>query len=101
MVMEPGEVIMLGIVCAAGVTIVRTIASTILRLREQNHRLPETPASHISDDRIARIEAAVESIAIEVERISEGQRFTTKLLSDQSRPLQAMLPRPGKFDTPH
>ena len=33
-------------------------------------------------DRLTHIEHAVDSIALEVERISEGQRFTTKLLSD-------------------
>jgi hypothetical protein len=32
--------------------------------------------------RIARIEQIVESTSIEIERITEGQRFTTKLLSD-------------------
>ncbi|HEY8164356.1 MAG TPA: hypothetical protein VIF83_02280 [Gemmatimonadaceae bacterium] len=33
-------------------------------------------------NRLERIEQAVEAIAVEVERISEGQRFTTKLLSE-------------------
>jgi hypothetical protein len=33
--------------------------------------------------RIARVEQIVESTAIEIERISEGQRFTTRLLSDK------------------
>ena len=37
-------------------------------------------------DRIQRIEQAVEAIAIEVERVSEGQRFTTKLLSELRTP---------------
>lgn len=32
--------------------------------------------------RIARIEQIVEATSIEIERISEGQRFTTKLLSE-------------------
>ena len=32
-----------------------------------------------------RMEASVESIAIEVERISESQRFLTKLLADRER----------------
>ncbi|MEA2762068.1 MAG: hypothetical protein QOD47_1352 [Gemmatimonadaceae bacterium] len=32
--------------------------------------------------RLERIEGAVDSIAIEIERISEGQRFVTKLLSE-------------------
>ena len=33
--------------------------------------------------RIARIEQIVESTSIEIERISEGQRFTTRLLSEK------------------
>jgi hypothetical protein len=36
------------------------------------------------DQRLERIEQAVDAIAIEVERISEGQRFTTKLLADRA-----------------
>ncbi|MGI8844361.1 MAG: hypothetical protein ACR2HZ_11715 [Gemmatimonadaceae bacterium] len=36
------------------------------------------------DQRLERIEHAVDAIAIEVERISEGQRFTTRLLSDRA-----------------
>jgi hypothetical protein len=35
--------------------------------------------------RMMRIEAAVESVAVEVERISEGQRFTTRLLNDRAK----------------
>jgi hypothetical protein len=31
--------------------------------------------------RLARMEQSIESIAVEIERVSEGQRFTTKLLS--------------------
>lgn len=49
------------------------------------HRLrrPVVP-SLTSDDseRLSRIETAVDSIAVEVERISEGQRFVTKLMSE-------------------
>ncbi|MEO7083338.1 MAG: hypothetical protein ABI442_05910 [Gemmatimonadaceae bacterium] len=35
-------------------------------------------------ERLARLENAVDSTALEVERISEGQRFTTKLLAERS-----------------
>ncbi len=42
-------------------------------------------------DRLVRIEQAVESIAIEVERVAEGQRFTTKLLSEQRAPVALPL----------
>jgi len=36
------------------------------------------------DGRLGRLEQAVDSIAVEVERISEGQRFTTRLLTDRA-----------------
>ena len=48
-------------------------------------REPVQPA--VSSDvaaRLDRIEQAVDAVAIEVERISEGQRFTTKLLSERA-----------------
>jgi hypothetical protein len=38
----------------------------------------------IDETRFERLEQAVDSIAIEVERISEAQRFSAKLLSEQS-----------------
>jgi len=37
----------------------------------------------IDDGRLDRLEAAVDAIAIEVERISEGQRFTVGLLTER------------------
>lgn len=46
--------------------------------------------------RLERMEQAIDSIAVEVERISEGQRFTTKLLSERIAPAAPeSLPRPG------
>ena len=39
----------------------------------------------VDEARMARLEQAVESIALEVERISEGQRFTTKLLAERAQ----------------
>ena len=35
-------------------------------------------------ERLARLENAVDATALEIERISEGQRFTTKLLAERS-----------------
>ena len=42
---------------------------------------PVAPAE--SGERLERIEQAVDAIAIEVERVSEGQRFVTRLLSER------------------
>jgi len=52
---------------------------------------PALPAESI--DRIARIENAVDSIALEVERISEGQRFVSRLMNE-ARPLGAGAAEP-------
>jgi hypothetical protein len=38
-------------------------------------------------DRLEAMGQAVESIAVEVERIGEGQRFLTRVMSDQGRQL--------------
>ena len=35
--------------------------------------------------RLERIEQAVEAIAVEVERVSEGQRFVTRLMTESKR----------------
>ena len=39
-----------------------------------------------TEGRLERIEQAVESIAVEVERVSEGQRFVTRLMSEAKVP---------------
>jgi len=43
--------------------------------------LPASQAGAALEARLERIEVAVQAIAIETERIAEGQRFTTKLLA--------------------
>jgi hypothetical protein len=49
-----------------------------------------------SDQRLARVEQAVEAIAIEIERISEGQRYVTKLLDQRAQPLIEGVPVPAR-----
>ncbi|MCL4215162.1 MAG: hypothetical protein KJZ74_14755 [Gemmatimonadales bacterium] len=51
------------------------------------------PGDADRDARLARIEHAVEAMAIEVERISEGQRFVTKLLAGRAEGAAAALPK--------
>jgi hypothetical protein len=49
--------------------------------RRMDRRGETASASEIAP-RLDRIEQAVEAIAIEVERVSEGQRYTTKAIAD-------------------
>jgi hypothetical protein len=36
------------------------------------------------DERLSRMEQAIDAMAVEMERVSEGQRFTSKLLADRT-----------------
>lgn len=56
------------------------------------------------EERLARIEEAVETIAVEVERLGEGQRFVSKLLAERSALEQQRDRAPGsgpRVTTPH
>jgi hypothetical protein len=68
------------VLLSLGIPFVRALA----RRWERDSLQPKVPSEVMA--RLERIEHAVESVAIEVERISEGQRFTTKLLSDRAAP---------------
>ena len=66
------------VLLALGIPFVRAL----VRRWEREPLRPTVPPEVAA--RLERIEQAVDAVAIEVERISEGQRFTTKLLSDRS-----------------
>jgi hypothetical protein len=78
----PEEVAMLFLASIIGGTIVLSYAIRAWSVRARSKAAAELPKG--LDQRLERIEQAVDAIAIEVERISEGQRFTTKLLADRS-----------------
>ncbi len=59
------------------------IAAARLLWRRATH--PGPVIDREAPERLKRLEAAVDTIAIEVERISEGQRFVTRLLADRER----------------
>ncbi len=83
------------IVAIAGIGLVAYVFRSIIGLIGRRLDARARPAvSSETDLRLARIEQAVDAIAVEVERISEGQRFTTRLLSDrgQGQPVPVSKP---------
>jgi hypothetical protein len=63
-----------------------TITKVVLALVQRRRGLPIADAGTLEEiaARLARLEQVAESTALEVERIGEGQRFTTKLLGERS-----------------
>lgn len=65
---------------ALGIPIIRMITK-----RFERAPLPPPQSSPDVIARLERIEQAVESVAIEVERIAEAQRFSAKLMAEQQQ----------------
>ncbi|HEY2854631.1 MAG TPA: hypothetical protein VGJ18_17375 [Gemmatimonadaceae bacterium] len=65
-----------------GTILLITLITTFVRRRKAVQ-----PAQGIDrlETRLANMQQALDAVAIEVERISEGQRFATKLLSERSQ----------------
>jgi len=57
----------------------------MMRIWVNRRRGGDAPDRRLAEieSRLERLQQAVDSIAIETERISEGQRFTTRLLTDR------------------
>jgi len=75
-----------------------TVAVIIIGLplaRAFARRMDRRSAAQVSPEvtsQLAHLNQAVDAIALEVERISEGQRFTTRLLSEQREAARQTLP---------
>ena len=78
---------------------INTFARAWIGQRKESARLEREVAPSLSESRLARIEQAVDAIALEVERISEGQRFTTRLLSEQPHVPPSPPPRQISVNT--
>jgi biopolymer transport protein ExbB/TolQ len=61
-------------------------------------RVAQAPGG--GDDRLERVEQAVDAIALEVERMSEGQRFVTRLLAERAEGASDAAARPERVATP-
>ena len=73
------------IIISLGIPLVRALVRRWDRARGLPAMQPDTNA------RLERIEQAIDAMSIEVERIAEGQRFVTRLMTDRS-PERVALP---------
>jgi len=84
--MDPGVLNSL-VSSVAMISCLGIVSWTIVTLTKnrRDKSIPPGPSTELlkpMEQRLERLEQATEAIALEVERIAEGQRFVTKLLSD-------------------
>ena len=90
----------------ATVAIVAIVAGSAYRLikmwleRSGHGSIPESDLKQIRDG-IGQLQQAVDAIAIEVERLSEGQRFTAKLLAENVPGTAPVPAKHGAEKIPH
>jgi len=69
-------------------------------MQELRETLPSGEQQALASIQLNQLSQAVDVMAIEVERLSEGQRFAAKLLAE-SNALSRPAPRPPGVITPH
>ena len=99
------EIIEMFLAFTAGMTAIGCITGIIITFirRRSKQPLPPVEVTRRLDDileRLARLENGVDSTAVEVERISEAQRFTARVLADRSA-TPSLPDKPRGYTTPH
>lgn len=75
------DVSMMFIICLAAAIILTPLMRAFGRMLER--RVPQQQLPHDVTSQLARMEQAIEAVAVEVERVSEGQRYATKVLAER------------------
>ena len=87
---------MTGMGCLTGIIV------TFIRRRSKQPLPPLEVTKRLDDvlERLARLENGIDATAVEVERISEAQRFTARVLAERSA-APSLSDRPRGYTTPH
>jgi hypothetical protein len=86
------------LICATAVVL--TVAMAFIRRRKVPPPSREMASDRGFNDRLDRMERAIDTIAVEIERVSEAQRFVTKVLAER----KSVAPPPAipeRVITPH
>ena len=80
--------------------IIISIAVPLVRawIRRMDRQSVQSLPSADTNARLERIEQAIEAMAVEVERIAEGQRFVTRLMTDNREAERIAIPYRGGSD---
>jgi hypothetical protein len=70
----------------AGTHVVLTLVGVYYTQRIWSRSHPATLLAAAADDRLSQLERSVDAVAIEVERIGEGQRFMNKVMTETKPP---------------
>jgi len=85
-----------GIVAIISIFVCSPLAIAFARVIWRRAVNPPAPRSQLNDDtaqRMIQMQRSIDAMALEIERISEGQRFVTKVLTERAREPAALESR--------
>ena len=88
-----------GIVAIVSIFVFSPIAIAYARMVWRRANSPPASKPILNDEtahRIIQMQQSIDAMALEIERISEGQRFVTKVLAERSREPAALQDRSQK-----
>ena len=99
------EIVEMFMVFIAGMTAIGCFTGIVITFirRRSKQPLPALEVTTRLDDvlgRLGRLENGIDATAVEVERISEAQRFTARVLAERSG-APSLSDRPRGYTTPH
>jgi hypothetical protein len=99
--MDPSDLIpIMGIVFLGGTTLVSILGAYALG-KSRRRDLPSVGADPELAERVERVEHLMETMAIEIERIGEGQRFLITVLGAKQLSSPDAPRTPERVITPH
>lgn len=85
------------VVAILSVFVLGPFAVAMSRLIWKRASVPPRPATDtMTQQRLEQLQQSVDTIAVEVERISEAQRFVTRVLNDRDRPMLGVGAAPAE-----
>lgn len=88
MAVDGSDIALAAVVLGIGSGTIIAVTKAWLHRLEQRDRARALPDE--TNERLLRIEQAVDAIAVEVERMSESQRFTQRILAERLPPTPAL-----------
>jgi hypothetical protein len=89
-----------GVLLISIIAVVALTSSGLVKVwlsRPHRSGISQTDSDEIREA-LRQLQNSVDTIAVEVERLSEGQRFTTRLLAEHARETLPNLPSPSALN---
>lgn len=84
--MSEEEAVIVLVAMLGGIALLWGLGYAVFSLLKRRQQLPDPGALTTLHQQVAQVQMSVDAMALEVERISEAQRFVTKLLAERGEP---------------